>query len=36
MKVCMDIPPAQVPKLWRFQLRVCDADGAAVLSTTRS
>jgi hypothetical protein len=35
MKVCTDIPPPQVPKLWRFQLRVCDADGAAVLSTTR-
>ncbi len=35
MKVCTDIPPPQVPKLWRFQLRVCDADGAAVLSKTR-
>jgi hypothetical protein len=35
MKVCTDIPPPQVPKLWRFQLRVCDADGAAILSTTR-
>lgn len=35
MKVCADIPPPGVPKLWRFQLRVCDADGAAILSTTR-
>jgi len=35
MKVCTDVPPPQVPKLWRFQLRVCDADGAAILSTTR-
>jgi hypothetical protein len=35
MKVCADVPPPQVPKLWRFQLRVCDADGAAILSTTR-
>ena len=35
MKVCTDIPPPGVPKLWRFQLRVCDADGAAILSTTR-
>jgi hypothetical protein len=35
MKVCNDVPPPQVSKLWRFQLRVCDADGAAILSTTR-
>jgi hypothetical protein len=35
MKVCTDIPPPGLPKLWRFQLRVCDADGAAVLPTTR-
>jgi hypothetical protein len=35
MKVCTDVPPPQLPKLWRFQLRVCDADGAAILSTTR-
>jgi hypothetical protein len=35
MKVCTDVPPPQVPKLWRFQLRICDADGAAILSTTR-
>jgi hypothetical protein len=34
IKVCReDLPP--VPKLWKFQLRVCDEDGAAVLSTTR-
>jgi hypothetical protein len=35
MKVCNDVPPPQVPKLWRFQLRVCDADGVAILSTSR-
>ncbi len=35
MKVCTDVPPPQVPKLWRFQLRVCDADGVAIVSTTR-
>lgn len=35
MKVSQDNPPPQVAKLWRFQLRVCDAGGAAVLSTTR-
>jgi hypothetical protein len=35
MKVCTDIPPPQMPNLWRFQLRVCDADGAAILSATR-
>jgi hypothetical protein len=35
MKVCTDVPPPPIPKLWRFQLRVCDADGAAILSTTR-
>jgi hypothetical protein len=35
MKVCTDTPPPGVPKLWRFQLRVCAADGAAILSTTR-
>jgi hypothetical protein len=35
MKVCVDIPAPQLPKLWRFQLRVCDADGAAILSATR-
>jgi hypothetical protein len=35
MKVCTDVPPPQVPKLWRFQLRVCDADSSAILSTTR-
>jgi hypothetical protein len=35
MKVCNEVPPPQLPKLWRFQLRVCDADGSAILSTTR-
>jgi hypothetical protein len=30
MKVCTDVPPPQVPKLWRFQLRVCDPDGVAI------
>lgn len=35
MKVCTDIPQPSVPNLWRFQLRVCAADGAAILSTTR-
>jgi outer membrane protein assembly factor BamB len=32
MKVSQDVPPPQVAKLWRFQLRVCDAGGAAVPS----
>jgi hypothetical protein len=35
LKLWMDTPPPQLPKIWRFQLRVCDASGAAVLSTTR-
>jgi hypothetical protein len=35
MKAWTDVPAPQLPKLWRFQLRVCDADGAAILSTTR-
>ena len=30
MKVCTDVPPPQIPKLWRFQLRLCDADGAGI------
>jgi hypothetical protein len=34
LKIWMDTPPPQ-PKIWRFQLRVCDAGGAAVLSATR-
>ncbi len=34
MKVCQIDPPAQFEQ-WQFQLRVCDAGGAAVLSTTR-
>jgi hypothetical protein len=35
LKSCQDDPPAPLPKHWRFLLRVCDADGRAVLSTTR-
>jgi hypothetical protein len=35
MKVAQDKPPSYIPQLWQFQLRVCDATGAAVLSTTR-
>ena len=35
MKVSRAAPPPQVPNLWRFQLRVCDADGVAIRSTTR-
>jgi hypothetical protein len=35
MKVSRAAPPPQVPNLWRFQLRVCNADGVAILSTTR-
>jgi hypothetical protein len=35
MKVSRAAPPPQVPNLWRFQLRVCDDKGVAILSTTR-
>ena len=35
MKVSRAAPPPQVPNLWRFQFRVCDADGAGILSTAR-
>jgi hypothetical protein len=35
MKVSRTAAPPQVPNLWRFQLRVCDDNGVAVLSTTR-
>ena len=35
MKVCNAEPPAQLPKLWQFQLRVCDPTGKAILSSTR-
>jgi hypothetical protein len=35
MKVSRVVAPPQVPNLWRFQLRVCDADGVAILSTKR-
>src|SRR5262249_55203948 len=30
LKVSQDTPPPQLPAMLRFQLRVCDADGAAV------
>jgi hypothetical protein len=35
LKLCKGDPPPGVPKLWQFQLRVCDANGKAILSTTR-
>jgi hypothetical protein len=35
MKVCREDPPPPVAKWWRFQLRICDDNGAAILSTTR-
>lgn len=35
VKSCLDAPPPQLPKVWQFQLRVCDANGVAILSTTR-
>lgn len=35
VKAALDAPPPQLPKWWRFQLRVCDATGSAVLSATR-
>jgi hypothetical protein len=35
MKVCQAEPPAQLPKLWQFQLRIADATGKAILSTSR-
>jgi hypothetical protein len=35
MKVSRAAPPAQVPNMWRFQLRVCDDKGVAILSTAR-
>jgi hypothetical protein len=36
LKVCQEDPAKlTLAQLWRFQLRVCDAGGAAVLSTTR-
>jgi hypothetical protein len=35
VKSCLDTPPPQLPKVWQFQLRVCDANGVAILSTTR-
>jgi hypothetical protein len=35
LKVCQDEIPPGVPKLWQFQLRVCDKDGVAILSAAR-
>ncbi len=35
LKVCQAEPPPQLPKHWRFQLRVCDAGGKSILSATR-
>src|SRR5262249_62088785 len=35
LKSCQADPPPPLPKHWRFMLRVCDAGGAAILSTTR-
>lgn len=35
LKVCKNDHQFPIPKDWRFQLRVCDASGAAILSTTR-
>src|SRR5262249_50198396 len=35
LKICLDEPPPQLPKMCRFLLRVCDQGGAAILSTTR-
>ena len=35
LKVYQAEVPSQLPKLWQFMLRVCDAEGVAVLSTTR-
>jgi hypothetical protein len=35
LKASLDDPPTPTPKLWQFQLRVCDSSGAAILSTTR-
>jgi hypothetical protein len=35
VKVCQDIPPSPLPKNCRFQLRICDDCGGAVLSTAR-
>lgn len=35
MKVCREDPPPPVPRLWQFQLRVCDDSGAAVHPASR-
>jgi hypothetical protein len=35
LKSAQDVPPPQVPQIWQFQLRVCDLNGAAILSRKR-
>jgi hypothetical protein len=35
LKVAQDEPPPQLPAALRFQLRVCDASGKAVLAADR-
>jgi hypothetical protein len=35
LKVAQDEPPPQLPAMLRFQLRVCDANGKAVLAAAR-
>ena len=35
LKIGVDAPTPGAPEGWRFQLRVCDADGVAVLSTSK-
>jgi hypothetical protein len=35
LKIILEDPPPPLPKMCRFLLRVCDANGVAVLSTTR-
>jgi hypothetical protein len=35
LKVAQDQPPPQLPPVLRFQLRVCDAGGKAVLAEGR-
>jgi hypothetical protein len=36
LKIAKDEPPPGSPKDWRFQLRVCDASGAGILSAGRN
>jgi hypothetical protein len=35
LKVAQDEPPAQLPAMLRFQMRICDAGGKAVLAADR-